>query len=109
MSQATRDNASKLRWTLLDYDAIEEAIKVLEWGADHYGEKNWQKGLNQQELQESTQRHLKALIGGQVNDPITGLPHEAHIICNAMFYSFHRRNKSFSKKRNNPFKTKTNK
>lgn len=109
MSQATRHNAGKTAWTLLDYDSIEEAIKVLEWGAREYGEENWKRGLNRQELLESNQRHLKALINGEENDPQTGLPHEAHIICNAMFYSFHRRNKSFSKERNNPFKIKTNK
>lgn len=104
MSKSRRDNEGKLRWTLLDYDSIEEMLKVLEWGATHYGEANWKKGLNKAELQESIQRHLKALINGESHDPQTGRPHEAHIMCNAMFYSFHSRHKSFSKERNNPFK-----
>ena len=29
-------------------------------------------------------------MDGQENDPESGLPHIGHILCNAMFYQFHK-------------------
>lgn len=104
--RAFNPNENKLTWTILDIEAIEGMIKVMMWGASNRGgEENWKKGYNQKDLQDSMMRHNTALIKGEENDPDTGLPHEFHLMCKAMFYSFHRRNKSFLSERSSPFKS----
>lgn len=103
MSQAERKNEGKLRWSLVDFKAVEEMGQVLEMGAEKYNPDNWKKGLNREEILESTMRHLSSLFAGEECDPESGLPHTAHIQCNMMFYSFHHRHNTFSKERNNPF------
>lgn len=104
VSLSTRHNTGKLRWALLDFEAVAETVAVLEFGANKYDPDNWKKGLHREEILESTLRHLLHLFKGKAVDDESGLPHEAHIICNAMFYSYHRRHNSFSKVRANPFK-----
>ncbi len=81
-------------------------MKVLEAGAEFYAPDNWKKGLNREEILESIQRHNIALFQNEEIDPDPRFltHHAAHIMCNAMFYLFHYKNKSFSKERNNPFK-----
>jgi hypothetical protein len=101
-----RFNAGKLRWGLMWFPSIEETIAVLEFGAEKYSPDNWKKGLNREEILESTQRHLVALFKGEEIDPESGLPHTAHINCNSMFYAYHKKNNSFTKNRQNPFKVK---
>lgn len=101
---ADRNNANKLRWDLFDFKSAEETLKVLEFGANKYSPNNWKKGLNREEILESTMRHLIALFNGEEVDPESGLPHTGHINCNIMFYRYHRDNKTFVEKRNNPFK-----
>lgn len=103
--QARRDNQGKLRWSLVDWNSMEEMVKVLEAGAKHYGVENWKKGLNREEILESIQRHTIALFNKEEidTDPRFLTHHAGNIMCNAMFYLFHHRNKSFTDKRNNPF------
>lgn len=101
--QAKRFNSGKLRWGLVDYTSLEEMLKVLEAGAIKYAPGNWQKGLHREEILESMQRHLIALFNGEEIDEDLGTHHMGNIMCNAMFYLYHKRNKSFAKTRNNPF------
>lgn len=103
---AKRFNEGKLRWNLIDWRSVEETIMVLEFGAEKYEPDNWKKGLHREEILESIQRHLVALFKGEEIDPESGLPHTAHIQCNTMFYSYHKRHNSFTKERQNPFKKK---
>lgn len=67
------------------------------------GKDNWKKGLNREEVLESTLRHLIELFNGNEQDSETEEHHMSHVMCNAMFYLHFHRNKNFSKKRNNPF------
>ena len=101
---ADRKNDGKLRWALFDFKSAEETVKVLEFGANKYAPSNWKKGLNRDEILESTFRHLQALFDGQEIDPESGLPHTGHINCNMMFYRYFRDNSTFKETRNNPFK-----
>jgi hypothetical protein len=88
-----RYNKGKLRWSLVDYKALEPMIRVLMYGAEKYttqeasGDHNWKKGLDKIEILECLQRHLAALMDGELYDKESGLPHIGHIMCNAMFYS----------------------
>lgn len=105
-NQALRNNAGKLRWALVDWESMVPMMETLERGAIAYAPGNWKKGLNREEILESIMRHLIALFGGQEFDPDPRFltHHMGNIMCNAMFYLYHYRNKSFSEERNNPFK-----
>ena len=88
-----RYNKGKLRWSLVDYKALEPMIRVLMYGAEKYttpeasGDHNWKKGLDKTEILECAQRHLAALMSGEIYDKESGLPHIGHFLCNGMFYS----------------------
>ena len=94
MDKGLRYNEGKLKWSLVNFEALEPMIRVLEFGAIKYAPKNWMKGLKRSEILESTQRHLAALMDGEENDKETGLSHVGHIQCNTMFYNYlHKHNK----------------
>lgn len=101
---AERHNVGKLRWSLVDWKGVEEMLKVLEFGAIKYSADNWKKGLNREEILESTQRHLIQLFQKEEQDQESQLHHAGHIMCNMMFYLYHARHSSFVSERNNPFK-----
>lgn len=82
---ATRHNAGKLRWSLLDPVAMQELLKVLEHGATKYGRDNWKKGLPVTSIADSLMRHLMKFLSGENEDGESGLSHVGHILCNAMF------------------------
>lgn len=86
--KASRYNSGKLKWSLVDFDSLEDMVRVLEFGANKYSEHNWKKGLKTTEVFESTMRHLVAYMKGEDLDPESGLPHTGHIMCNAMFLSY---------------------
>ena len=76
----------KLRWTLLPFDALEQVVAVLEYGARRYGVANWR------ELERPRERYLDALFRhaiayarGEARDHETGLHHLAHVAVNALF------------------------
>lgn len=88
MEKGLRYNNGKIRWSLVDFDALEDMVKVLEFGASKYNDHNWKKGLNTTEVCESLMRHLTAYLRGEDKDPESGLSHIGHIQCNAMFLSY---------------------
>jgi Domain of unknown function (DUF5664) len=84
-----RDDSEKLDWTLLDWEALEECAKVLEFGKKKYSRDNW-KLLPPEErftrILPSMMRHVIAIANGEEIDPESGLSHAGHIMCNAMFW-----------------------
>ena len=84
----TRHNAGKPRWSLVDFDALEPMVRVLEHGAEEYGENNWRKGLKTTEICDSLIRHIKSYLNCEDIDGKSGLPHVGHILCNALFLSY---------------------
>lgn len=89
-----RYNADKLRWSLVDFDALEDMVRVLEFGAKKYADNNWKNGLKTTEICESMIRHLTAYLRGENDDPESNLPHTGHILCNAMFLAYMHKYKS---------------
>ena len=87
--KALRFNAGKRKWSLVHYKSLEPMVEVLEFGALKYAPKNWQKPMELDEILDSMQRHLAALMDGEELDPESGLPHIGHLMCNGMFYSYH--------------------
>jgi len=89
-----RYNEGKRQWSLVDFKSLEPLVEVLEFGCVKYTRDNWKKGLPQNEILESLQRHLIALFAGEEKDKESGLPHIGHIMCNAMFYSYFTKHKT---------------
>lgn len=81
-----KDDKGKRRWSLFPWRAAEHVVKVLEYGADRYGAQNWQNvERGQCRYAEALQRHLIAWWEGEDTDEESGLPHIAHVACNALF------------------------
>jgi hypothetical protein len=85
----------KRRWDLLPLELVEEVIDVLMYGAENYGEGNWQK------LEEpfkrwfsACMRHLTAWKKGEKTDSESGLSHLAHAACNLVFLRYLEENAS---------------
>ncbi len=70
---------------LLPGKALLKVAEVLDFGAKKYAANNWRKGINFTRLLSAAERHLLALNDGEELDPETGLPHEAHAICELLF------------------------
>lgn len=88
-----RYNDGKPKWSLVDFNSLEDMVRVLEMGAKKYSTFNWQKGMPVSEVIESMLRHTFSLLSGEINDKESGLPHIGHIQCNAMFIAYMIKNK----------------
>lgn len=71
--------------SLLSPIALVLLTKVLDFGAKKYAKHNWRKGISEDRLVAASLRHITAILGGEVCDRETGLPHAAHLMCEAMF------------------------
>ena len=87
--KSDRFNEGKIKWSLVHFKSMEPMVRVLEHGAKKYSPENWKVGLDEKEILESLSRHLFALMDGEKLDKESGLSHIGHIMCNAMFYSYH--------------------
>jgi hypothetical protein len=89
-TNSLRFNENKLRWDYVHFKSLEPMVRVLEYGAKKYAPMNWMKDpKDSKEHLTSMMRHLTALMDGEFNDPESGLPHIGHIMCNALFHSYH--------------------
>lgn len=86
--KALRYNTGKLKWSMVHFESLGPLVKVLMYGEKKYARNNWKKGLNREEILDSMQRHLGALIDGQELDLESQEHHIGHILCNCMFYSY---------------------
>lgn len=75
----------KAPWDLLPFDAVEQIVRVLEFGAGKYGAYNWSKGMDHSRLFAAAMRHLTSHWRGETLDSETGLPHLAHALCCLLF------------------------
>lgn len=81
-----KHDQDKLRYDLVPLDALEEVIKVLGYGANKKGERNWEEGIEYSRLYAATQRHLSQWFQFRVErDFESDLPHLAHAACNLLF------------------------
>lgn len=84
-----RFNSGKRKWSLIHYGSLGPMVDVLEFGAIRYAPNNWMKQMDRNELIDSLLRHVTALVDGETHDQESKLHHIGHILCNAMFYSYH--------------------
>lgn len=78
-----RYNKGKLPMHLVPPEAEEAMAAVLEYGANKYAERNWERGANYSVPYSSLKRHLNAFWKGEDKDSESGLPHTYHILMNA--------------------------
>lgn len=88
-SKSLRYNELKPKWSQIHYKSLEPMIRVLEAGERKYNKKNWMIGLDLVEIQESIQRHLAAVMDGELYDEETGELHMGSIMSNGMFWVYH--------------------
>lgn len=83
---ATKFDGGKARMELLPLAALEAIAQVMTFGANKYADDGW-KSLpkGQQRYTGAMLRHLTAIQEGETLDPESGLPHIAHVACNAVF------------------------
>jgi hypothetical protein len=82
-------DAGKTRLELLPWVALEEVGKVVTFGAKKYGDANWKKGMEWSRLMGSSLRHFSLFAQGKDIDDESGLPHLAHLACNALFLLYY--------------------
>lgn len=78
-------DTGKPRMDLISPLAMAYLAQVLTFGANKYAAHNWRKGIPLSKLIAASQRHLTAIAAGIDTDEETGLPHAAHLMCEAMF------------------------
>ena len=75
----------KLDWSLVPFNAMEGAIRVLQHGAKKYKPDNWKFVEPIERYYNAAMRHLTAIFNGELKDPDTGELHASHLLCNALF------------------------
>ena len=83
---AQRHNQGKIDLSLLPVEACTQEALVWGFGEKKYGRNNWTKlwGDNTVNVaMASLLRHAFAVLNGELEDSESGLPHAAHIRCNA--------------------------
>lgn len=86
--QALRYNDGKAQWHLVHFKSLIPMVDVLTYGAIKYAPFNWQKPMELHQILNSMQRHLAALMDGELNDEESGKLHIGHIMSNCMFWTY---------------------
>jgi len=81
----TKHDSNKLPWHLLPTDAMEEVLKVLDYGAKKYSPNNWCAGADWSRYYDAMQRHLWSWWAGETLDEETRKSHLAHAACCLLF------------------------
>ena len=76
-----KHDAGKLRLDLISPEMLRALGEVLTFGANKYGDRNWEKGIDLARLYAANQRHLLAHREGEITDPESGMPHLYHAFC----------------------------
>lgn len=81
-------DGEKAMWDLLDFEFMDQSVKVLTMGAIKYAPNNWHK-VKPHRYRAAMMRHISAYLQGQECDPESNLSHLAHVFCNIMFLHGH--------------------
>lgn len=85
-TEGRKYDKDKPDYTLLPWDAVEEVVRVLDFGAKKYARDNWKhvEGAETRYLAAAI-RHLAAHARGERVDPESSLSHLAHAACCVLF------------------------
>lgn len=78
---AKKFDDGKPRYDLVPSTILQECSKVFGFGANKYGDRNWEQGLVYGRLKGAMQRHVEAFWMGEELDPESGLHHLGHAMC----------------------------
>jgi len=81
----TKYDKGKPRMDLIPTSALKALGEVLEFGAQKYADRNWEKGISWSRLYASTLRHLVAYWDGLDKDEESGLHPLKHALTNIAF------------------------
>jgi len=79
-----KHDQNKPDWDIADFDAIEDMIRVLTFGANKYERDGWRE-VEAERYLSALMRHIAAYKRGEILDLESGLPHLAHAACNIHF------------------------
>ena len=79
-----RFNNEKVRYGLVPVRALTDVANVFSFGANKYGDYNWQRGMKWSVMLESLERHLQRIKMGLDHDEESGMLHVSHLITNAL-------------------------
>lgn len=81
-----KHDGAKRRWSLLPWRSVAAVVDVLEFGAKKYAVDNWQRVPDARaRYADAAMRHVVAMLGGERDDPESGLHHAAHACCCLLF------------------------
>jgi len=84
--QGVKYDGGKPRYALIPPGVLDPVVKVLTLGAEKYSGDNWMRVDDcGRRYYSALMRHLEAWRSGESTDPESGLPHLAHVVCNAFF------------------------
>lgn len=85
-TEGRKYDTGKPDYTLLPWDAVEDIVRVLDFGALKYARDNW-RYVDDAEVRylAAAFRHMAAYARGETHDPETGLSHLAHAGCCILF------------------------
>jgi len=89
MNEGKKFDKGKMRTDLIPPEALRHLAQVLDYGAEKYGDRNWENGINYSRLYGATLRHLLAWWEGEDIDPESRFPHLSHALTNLAFLVHH--------------------
>lgn len=75
----------KPRYDLLPSLPLHDVALILTYGAQKYGDRNWENGIHFSRLFAATMRHLWSWWRGEEHDSESGFSHLAHAAVNILF------------------------
>lgn len=81
MTEGRKDDGGKPRHDLIPPELNDAVARVLAFGADKYGARNWEKGMSWGRPFAALMRHMWAWWGRDARDPETGMSHLWHAAC----------------------------
>lgn len=86
-------DGDKPMMNLVPLEAVEGVAAVMTFGAKKYAPDGWKDVPDARNRYTAAMlRHMTALQKGELIDPDSGLPHQDHIACNALFLSWFAKN-----------------
>jgi len=83
--EGVKKDAGKDPWHLVPWDAVRAIVKVLQFGANKYAPRNWEKGMAWSRPYDALMRHMTAWWEGEHKDAETGFSHLWHAGCCILF------------------------
>ena len=85
-TSGVKHDRGKPEWAYLPWAALEQVVKVQDYGAAKYSRENWKQVENlETRYLSAALRHITAHARGENEDPESGLPHLAHAITSLLF------------------------